>query len=82
MSRKAEFTKLGFTEYESINLSIMMSLKTPGEMQEWAQAVGREDVAHGLHLLRMAAELQEWDDIDNAEIEDFSLANEVINMVK
>ena len=82
MSRKAEFIKLGFTEYESINISIMMSLKTADEMQEWAKAVGQDDVLHGLTLLYTAAELQLWDDIDNAVIEDFTEAQEIINLVK
>lgn len=81
---KTDFSKLGFNSYQSIDLQIMMSLKTPAEMQEWMSAVGDKDVAYGLNLLQTACEMQILEDIDTAvgNMSGFIEANLVINGVK
>jgi hypothetical protein len=49
------FSRLGFTEYQEQDLRIILSLKTPEQMQEWAWAVGPEDAFYGLSLVECAA---------------------------
>ena len=66
MSRKNDFSKLGFDEYESIDLSIMMNLKTAEDIREWMAAVGDEDVRYGIDLMTRACEMQRLKDIDDA----------------
>jgi len=52
---RIDFSKLGFTDYQMRDLSIILSLKTQDEMQEWALAVGPEDTLYGLSLVECAA---------------------------
>jgi hypothetical protein len=53
--KKIDFGRLGFDHYQSVDLRILMSLETPRDMQEWAEAVGPEDVCYGLALMECAA---------------------------
>ena len=53
--KKIDFSRLGFDHYQSVDLRILMSLETPSDMQEWAEAVGPEDVCYGLALMECAA---------------------------
>lgn len=54
-NKKLDFSRLGFDHYQSVDLQILMSLKTPEDMQTWAEAVGPEDVCYGLSLMECAA---------------------------
>ena len=52
---KIDFSQLGFDQYQEQDLRIILSLNTPELMQEWALAVGPEDVYYGLSLVECAA---------------------------
>jgi hypothetical protein len=53
--KKIDFGRLGFDHYQSVDLRILMSLETPGDIQEWIEAVGEDDVFYGLSLIECAA---------------------------
>jgi hypothetical protein len=53
--KKIDFSRLGFDHYQSVDLRILMSLETPGDIQEWMEAVGKDDVFYGLSLMECAA---------------------------
>ena len=53
--KKIDFSRLGFDHYQSVDLRILMSLETPGDIQEWIEAVGPDDVCYGLSLMECAA---------------------------
>jgi len=53
--KKLDFSRLGFDHYQSVDLRILMSLQTPEDIQEWAEAVGPDDVFYGLSLIECAA---------------------------
>jgi hypothetical protein len=53
--KKLDFSRLGFDHYQSVDLRILMSLETPGDIQEWIEAVGPDDVFYGLSLIECAA---------------------------
>lgn len=61
---KDDFSKLGFNSYQSIDLEILMDLKSLSEIQEWMEVVGKDDVDYGINLLQTACEMQILDDID------------------
>lgn len=61
---KDDFSKLGFNAYQSIDLQILMDLKSLSEIQEWMTIVGKDDVDYGINLLQTACEMQILDDID------------------
>lgn len=61
---KHDFSKLGFNSYQSIDLEILMDLKSLSEIQEWMAVVGKDDVDYGINLLQTACEMQRLDDID------------------
>jgi hypothetical protein len=61
---KHDFSKLGFNSYQSIDLEILMDLKSLSEIQEWMAVVGKDDVDYGINLLQTACEMQKLDDID------------------
>jgi hypothetical protein len=50
----SEFTELGNSP-EQTDLEIMLSLKTPDEMIDWAESVGHDDALYGISLLLCAA---------------------------
>jgi hypothetical protein len=52
---KIDFSRLGFDQYQEQDLRIILSLKTPEQMQEWAWEVGPEDALYGLSLVECAA---------------------------
>jgi len=52
---KIDFSQLGFDQYQEQDLRIILSLKTPELMQEWALAVGPDDARYGLSLVECAA---------------------------
>ena len=62
----SDFSKLGFNEYEAVDLHIMMNLKTAKDIQEWMEAVGDDDVKYGIELMSRACELQLLKDIDDS----------------
>jgi hypothetical protein len=78
--KKIDFSRLGFDHYQSVDLRILMSLETPRDMQEWAEAVGPEDVCYGLALMECAA-LAALDE-DVAEMDSYPDAMAVINRAK
>ena len=55
---KIDFSRLGFTTYQVSDMNIVMSLKTPEEIQDWMLAVGAADVAYAISLLEQAALLE------------------------
>lgn len=61
---KHDFSKLGFNAYQSIDLEILMDLKSLSEIQEWMEVVGKDDANYGINLLQTACEMQMLDDID------------------
>lgn len=72
---------LGFDEYESVDLQIMMNLETKEDIQEWMEAVGREDTIYGIDLLTRACEMQRLKDIDDS-INDQNEFPEVYKLLK
>jgi len=56
--RKIDFAQLGFNRYQVADMTIVMNLKTPEEIQDWMVAVGAEDVAYAISLLEQAALLE------------------------
>ena len=52
---RIDFSRLGFDSYQEQDLRIILSLKTPEQMQEWALAVGPEDAFYGMSLVECAA---------------------------
>ena len=78
--KKIDFSRLGFDHYQSVDLRILMSLETPRDMQEWAEAVGPEDVCYGLALMECAA-LAALDE-DVAAMTAYPDAMAVINQAK
>jgi hypothetical protein len=52
---RIDFSRLGFDQYQEQDLRIILSLKTPEQMQEWALAVGPEDAFYGMSLVECAA---------------------------
>ena len=81
---KHDFSKLGFDEYESIDLKIMMNLETKEDIQEWMEAVGEDDVRYGIELLSRACELQLLKDIDDSVSEqtEFPAINKMLEGLK
>lgn len=81
---KHDFSKLGFDEYESIDLKIMMNLETKEDIQEWMEAVGEDDVRYGIELLSRACELQLLKDIDDSVSEqtEFPEINKILEGLK
>jgi hypothetical protein len=57
-SRKIDFSRLGFNQYQVADMTIVMNLKTPEEIQDWMAAVGAADVAYAISLLEQAALLE------------------------
>ena len=57
-NRKIDFAQLGFNRYQVADMTIVMNLKTPEEIQDWMVAVGAEDVAYAISLLEQAALLE------------------------
>ena len=43
------------TQEQQSDVALLMSLNTPELIQEWIEAVGKEDVAYGISLLHIAA---------------------------
>jgi hypothetical protein len=78
--KKIDFSRLGFDHYQSVDLRILMSLETPSDIQEWAEAVGPEDVCYGLALMECAA-LAVLDE-DVAAMTTYPDAMAVINQVR
>jgi hypothetical protein len=78
--KKIDFSRLGFDHYQSVDLRILMSLITPQDIQEWAEAVGPEDVCYGLALMECAA-LAVLDE-DVAAMTAYPDAMAVINQVR
>ena len=81
---KTDFSKLGFNSYQCVDLQIILSLRSKADMAEWMEAVGPEDVDYGINLLKTAAELQAWHDVDDATstMTEFPEALSIINGVK
>jgi hypothetical protein len=52
---RIDFSRLGFDQYQEQDLRIILSLKTPELMQEWALAVGPDDALYGMSLVECAA---------------------------
>jgi hypothetical protein len=52
---RIDFSRLGFDRYQEQDLRIILSLKTPELMQEWALAVGPDDALYGMSLVECAA---------------------------
>jgi hypothetical protein len=52
---KINFSKLGFDQYQSIDLRIMMSLNNDTDIRDWMATVGTDDVCYGLSLMECAA---------------------------
>jgi hypothetical protein len=71
---KINFSKLGFDQYQSIDLRIMMSLDNTTDIRDWMATVG-----NGLGLLECAA-LAVLDQ-DVAEMDSYPDAMAVINRV-
>jgi len=78
--KKIDFSRLGFDHYQSIDLRILMSLQTPQDMQEWAEAVGPDDVFYGLSLMECAALAMLDADVDAMHAYPEAMA--VINRIK
>jgi hypothetical protein len=78
--KKIDFSRLGFDHYQSVDLRILMSLETPRDMQEWAEAVGPEDVCYGLALMECAALAMLDADVDAMHAYPDAMA--VINRIK
>jgi hypothetical protein len=78
--KKIDFSRLGFDHYQSIDLRILMSLQTPQDMQEWAEAVGPDDVFYGLSLMECAALAMLDADVDAMHAYPDAMA--VINRIK
>jgi hypothetical protein len=76
---KINFSKLGFDQYQSIDLRIMMSLDNTTDIRDWMATVGMDDVRYGLGLLECAA-LAVLDQ-DVAEMDSYPDAMAVINRV-
>ena len=64
MSKKDDYSRLGFDSYQSGDLRILMDLNTKEQIQEWMAAVGPEDFEYAMGLLEMAAEMTLLEDID------------------
>ena len=48
-----DFSRLGFTDYQSTDLKILLSLETPELMQQWRNAVSEQDRQYAASLLEM-----------------------------
>jgi hypothetical protein len=77
--KKIDFSQLGFNRYQVADMNIVMSLKTPEEIQDWMMAVGAEDVTYAIGLLEQAALLE----LDNAtdDMEQFPEAMAAIRKI-
>jgi hypothetical protein len=75
-----DYSKLGFNEYQSVDLSIIMSLRTPEQIQEWADAVGPDDVNYGISLVHCATLALLDEEVD--AMSKFPEAMSVINLIK
>jgi hypothetical protein len=64
MSKKSDYSRLGFDSYQSQDIRILMSLNTKDQIQEWMDAVGPEDFEYAVGLLEIAAEMTLIEDID------------------
>ena len=78
--RKIDFRRLGFDSYQSTDLRIIMSLQTPEDIQEWMEAVGKDDVFYGLSLIECAALAMLDEDV--AAMTAYPEAMAVINQVR
>ena len=50
-----DLTKYGFTASQAQDLKILLSLRTPEEINEWIYAVGESDVEYGISLIECLA---------------------------
>ena len=64
MTKKNDYSRLGFDSYQSGDLRILMGLDTKEQIQEWMAAVGPEDFEYAMNLLETAAEMTLLEDID------------------
>lgn len=64
MSKKSDYSRLGFDSYQSQDIRILMSLNTKEQIQEWMDAVGPTDFEYAMDLLEIAAEMTLIEDID------------------
>lgn len=56
--------KSSLTQEQQSDVALLMSLDTPELIQEWMEAVGKDDVAYGISLLHVAAYEASDDNID------------------
>jgi len=77
---RIDFSKLGFDSYQEQDLRIILSLKTPEQMQEWALAVGPDDALYGLSLVECAALAMLDEDVE--AMKSYPEAMAVINQVR
>jgi len=70
MDDKPDYSRLGFTDYQSQDIRILMSLQTKEQFQEWFDAVGHRDFDYAVNLLESAAEMSLLEDIDAIVEED------------
>jgi hypothetical protein len=52
---KIDFSQLGFTDYQTQDLRIILGLKTKQHIQDWMESVGPADVLYGMSLVECAA---------------------------
>ena len=64
MTKKNDYSRLGFDRYDSGDLRILMSLDTKEKVREWLDAIGPEGLDYAMTLLETAAELTLLEDID------------------
>jgi hypothetical protein len=77
---RIDFSRLGFDQYQEQDLRIILSLKTPELMQEWALAVGPDDALYGLSLVECAALAMLDEDVE--AMTSYPEAMAVINQVR
>jgi hypothetical protein len=77
---RIDFSKLGFDSYQEQDLRIILSLKTPEQMQEWALAVGPDDAFYGMSLVECAALAMLDEDVE--AMTSYPEAMAVINSVR
>jgi hypothetical protein len=78
--KQIDFSKMDFDEYQMQDLMILMSLRTPAQVQEWSKAVGPAETCYGLSLLECAALFML--DADVADMREYPEASIVIDKVK
>lgn len=79
----ADFTRLGFDQYQATDLQILMNLKSSEDIRGWMDAVGSDDVEYGIKLLHTATEMQLLADtdviVDKMSVTDLSLAKNILD---